>query len=81
MQVATRRKPKPVRADLEREIEQLKIEIVRLKNTIEYKNETIDQMLDGLKLWNNLMTHEEYDAKWASDSQSSIPATTHPTVA
>lgn len=66
---------------LEAQVEKLKIDTIRLQNTISMKDELIGQMLDALQIWNNLMTHEEYDAKWANDSQSSIPATTHPTVA
>jgi len=66
MALTTHRKPKTTRVDLEQENEQLKIDNIRLQNTISMKDELIDQMLDGLKLWNNLMTHEEYDAKWAS---------------
>jgi len=81
MTLKTHRKPKTTRVDLEQENEQLRREVARLREHIEYKNETIAQMLDGLKIWNKLMTHEEYDAKWASDSPSSIPATTRPTVA
>lgn len=56
---------------LEAQVEKLKIDTIRLENTISMKDELIGQMLDGLKIWNNLMTHEEYDSKWPSNQTPS----------
>lgn len=60
---------------LEAQVEKLKIDTIRLQNTISMKDELIGQMLDALKLWNNLMTHEEYDAKWPSKQPELEPVT------
>jgi len=67
MQLATRPRVSLKRQveSLQREVDRLALRNAQLEAHLRDEIELKHQAIDGLLLWNNLMTHEEYDAKWA----------------